>query len=281
MRSEIIPIDLEMISKGLRLSLKLSYDKVYCATGPRLFRLMVVHDDKFVTSWRAVHQFDLPTQIFDIPSHVADLLISDTVANHSDLGLAVGDDRIRLLLGSDGEEAELSWRAGSQAMSMPDGLGKMVRQPHRSAQIPYGELDEVLGRAMDELTRLVDPGTEPPLIVAVDFAPLRLSIAGHDMTVADLQRRYFDLRRFVHCMDLLIGDTVTVAIEEDGESTMLVLDGEHQNWKVQCSLVSVKEAEGKLTYKSANSGGKDVRKLQETRLPVQTVASSDGRREGK
>jgi hypothetical protein len=283
MITEAIPIDLNMINHGLKAAIKQPYETVYCATGPRMLRLTVVHDTNYVTSWEINHHIDMPSRVFVIPTHIVSMLISDAVVNISQLGLAIDDDRIRLLLDVPGEpQAELTWRADSQSTTLPDGLSKMVARPMRFAQIPFEELDEVLGEAMDELTRLVEFGSDPPLIVAIDFAPLRLSVAGHDMTVLDLKRRYYDLRRFVNSMELLTGDAVTVAVEDEGEQALLILDAEQPSWRVQCTLYSVEDARDKLTYTS-----REDLELQSGSELVQTSVSgpnnthpSDGRLSG-
>jgi hypothetical protein len=269
MIAEAIPIDLNMINHGLRAAIRQPYEAVYCATSPRMLRLTVVHDENYVTSWEIDHHIDMPSRVFVIPQHIVSMLISDAVMGIDQLGLAVDDDRVRLLFEEPGEpQAELTWRADSQSTNLPENLMKMVSRPMRFVQIPFQELDEVLGEAMDELTRLVEFGSDPPLIVAIDFAPLRLSVAGHDMTVLDLKRRYYDLRRFVNSMELLTSDAVTVAIEDEGDQALLILDAKQPGWRVQCTLYSVEDAQGKLTYTS-----RDELELQGGRTLVQTPVS--------
>lgn len=269
MIAEAIPIDLNMINHGLKAAIRHSYEAVYCATGPRMLRLTVVHDENYVTSWEIDHHIEMPSRVFVLPQHIVAMLISDAVGSISELGLSVDEDRVRLLLEEPGEpQSELAWRADSQLTTLPDNLMKMVARPRRFVQIPFEELDEVLGEAMDELTRLVEFGSDPPLIVAIDFAPLRLSVAGHDMTVMDLKRRYYDLRRFVNSMELLTSDSVTVAVEDEGEQALLILDAKQSGWRVQCTLYSVEDAKGKLTYTS-----REELELQNGRTLVQTPAS--------
>ncbi len=251
MITEAIPIDLNLINHGLKAAIKQPYDAVYCTTGHHMLRLTVVHDENYVTSWEIDHHIDMPSRVFPIPQHIVSMLISDAVVSLDQLGLTVEDDRIRLLLEEPGElQAELAWRTDSQATTLPDNLTKMVARPTRFVQIPFQELDEVLGEAMDELTRLVEFGSDPPLIVAIDFAPLRLSVAGHDMTVMDLKRCYYDLRRFVNSMELLTSEFVTIAVEDEGDQALLILNAQQSGWRVQCTLYSVEDAQGKLTYTS-------------------------------
>lgn len=253
MNNRIVPLNTAVLRGGLRLDLRAPYRGIYGMTSANVFKLVVVHTDDFVTIWRLNHHVAMPDQTFSVPPYIASLLVSDQISDLDGVGLAADEGGIQLVLYDGKQESELSWRFDPATVQLPAPVESLVAAPQRSVQVPYAELDEVLGKAMDELSRLTTTSADMPLIVSIDFAPLQLSVAGHDIRVLDKTRCYYDLRRFIHCMELLESTTVTIGIEERNQQSALLLETRDKNWQVSCVLLAIPQHDANSTQRTSSN----------------------------